>query len=1075
MLSKIDKAIPLKVFITSRPSTDLERLLAPLPKYIEQVTVEDTLEDIRLYIETYSENLPVTDDPTRRTLIEKIVEKSSGSFLWTVLVMRQLDDIYSLQETEAVLEEVPEEMEPLYMRNLELMSTKSKTTRLAKTVLTWAVCAQRAINIAELKHAIKLDINDVVARDLERSISSLCGQLVVVDKRSRVQLVHQTARTFLTNPLLQSEFRIGAAEGHLQLALACLKYLTSDEMKFVRKQRRSVPGLTGDAPKRSALADYACLYFAEHIARASSASDTLFRAITLFLQTNVLSWIERIAETRDLSPLLRTAKHFKAYLARRAKHVAPLQDDIRLWATDLPRIATEFGRNLLSLPSSIHLLIPPLCPRKSIIHRQFANKTVGIRLQGLASSDWMDRIFCTYYRDKTAKVVVCRDQWFAAGLSDGSIVIYNTSTCAEVLTLSQNESIRMLQFGTVAKTLASAGGRFVKLWDVSSGSQRAQIQLNSDALAMFFDEKESTLTIATRSKEISQWSVSDGKLIWSRSWTNAMQDSDIYMIGKVPTIVEISTEHKLMAIVYRSLPVIIWDLEGHRQLGTCTKKGGALEDTSYQVTSVLFNPNPDINLIAIAYWDGDIALFDTYYMAMKSSAQADAQILAASPDGRTLATGNSSGKIQLFDFETLHLLYSVSSSEESITAITFTSDNLRFLDVRGSQLNVWEPSVLVRNYIDDDRSEPSEGIAPLAGDTDVSVSKQTNAITSIVCCFVGSSAICGKTNGQVELYNLTSTDKTSRVLYKHKGSFMEISTLDWNEDQRVVASVDNSSRFQVVRLSRDADGKSAAECILLNDQLGFGDNVQQLLLCPGAMRLLVSTAQVDLLWSLQTKKMIARHQRDKISPWKWLNHPLSPSKIVLLMGNSIQFYSWESLEQVSRLVEIRLVTDYDDNFDVENTFFIPHTSKVVFKPLHKKQQSTPTGSLRSIRGLQLYAVDLSVLDSDVPVVIPSPFFSTHRISDLVDLDVVIGTVVGVFGGDLLVFISKQGWVCSIDLNVPLPVGSLQRHFFVPFAWLSASAKVLAQATARRDIVFVHGDEVAVVQNGLDDVEIIDLS
>ena len=190
MLSKIDGNVLLKMFITSRHSADLEKLLSPLPVINKQISLEDSQSDIRRYVDTYAEDLPAGDEDTRQALVQKIVEKSAWCFLWTVLVMRQLQDVYNLEETEKVLDEVPQEMEPLYNRNLLIMSSNERTKRLAKTVLTWAICATRPLTIGELKDAIKLDINYTVSRDLERSIASLCGQLVFVDKHSRVQIVH---------------------------------------------------------------------------------------------------------------------------------------------------------------------------------------------------------------------------------------------------------------------------------------------------------------------------------------------------------------------------------------------------------------------------------------------------------------------------------------------------------------------------------------------------------------------------------------------------------------------------------------------------------------------------------------------------------------------------------------------------------------------------------------------------------------------------------------------------------------------------------------------------------------------
>ena len=75
--------------------------------------------------------------------------------------------------------------------------------------------------------------------------------------------------------------------------------------------------------------------------------------------------------------------------------------------------------------------------------------------------------------------------------------------------------------------------------------------------------------------------------------------------------------------------------------------------------------------------------------------------------------------MQLCDFETLQLPYDITLAGDSVAARIFTSDNLRFLDLRGSQANVWEPSVLVRKDIDDRYSEPSDAVIPAAIESSV--------------------------------------------------------------------------------------------------------------------------------------------------------------------------------------------------------------------------------------------------------------------------------------------------------------------------------------------------------------------
>jgi len=376
-----------------------------------------------------------------------------------------------------------------------------------------------------------------------------------VDKNSRVQIVHETARKFLLKATLDSEFRVLISTGNLQLGLTCLAYLASDEMRYPSK-RRGVASVPSKLPKNeNALASYACFSFSDHLVLSTSSSDPLFQALTKFLRTNILVWIERMAYGDNLDCLIRTAKHFKAYQASRAKHVAPLQDEISAWAVDLPRIATEFGRNLSEHPTSIHELVPPLCPRSSAIYRQFGTANTSIQLRGLSNPDWDDRISCYFYRDRTAGCIACHDQWYAVGLSDGTIHVYWTSTCQEAVILSHGEPVRILRFGNLTKVLVSAGLRSIKIWDVSTGLEVLGLKMGSNPLAVDFNEDDKRLVAATRPNEMFEWSTDDGSIVSRYSWHQNLPSDFRHIISRVPSIVAISMAHNLMAIGYRSMPL----------------------------------------------------------------------------------------------------------------------------------------------------------------------------------------------------------------------------------------------------------------------------------------------------------------------------------------------------------------------------------------------------------------------------------------------------------------------------------------------------------------------------------------
>ena len=362
----------------------------------------------------------------------------------------------------------------------------------------------------------------------------------------------------------------------------------------------------------------------------------------------------------------------------------------------------------------------------------------------------------------------------------------------------------------------------------------------TNPMALAFDD-DKLLIAANRSKEVVSWQTSDAATTSYYVWEDRLP-------GRTPTEVVISIEHKLMAIVYRALPIMLWSLETQHLLGSCSRLSDKHADTSHGIMSAVFNPNPELWSLAVAYWDGEILLYDTIRRNKKCSVVSDGQKLAASPDGRTLARGDAAGKVQLYDFETLHILYHITLSGDSIAALTFSSDSLRFLDIRGSRANVWEPSALVRKDIDDKISERSESLQATFVESSATPDEDMSIINTMISCEDGRIAVCGRNNGVVDIQDLALPDNAPKEIYKHKGSFTEILLLAWVDTERILVSVDNASRFRVVRLVDDTKNGWSVPNRLLDGQLESEFPADQVLLNPEGTRLLLSTSRHDTLW-----------------------------------------------------------------------------------------------------------------------------------------------------------------------------------------------------------------------------------
>lgn len=238
-------------------------------------------------------------------------------------------------------------------------------------------------------------------------------------------MIHETAWEFLISDDLQSGLAIRKRAGHAHLSSTLIKYLSSDIFKQQREKRQDISRYRGfskpshnDPLLDDSLLCYASCFVSEHIYRSSSEDDRLMEELCDFLKSsNVLSWIEYIATLGDLNCISTTAINLRRYLGRRTKYVPPTDQLVYLvegWVTDLIRVAAEFRSQLLACPSSIHCLVPPLCPPDSMISRCTKDaRYPGLIVKGLPSGHWDDCLIRMDFDDGHATAICYGHNLFA--------------------------------------------------------------------------------------------------------------------------------------------------------------------------------------------------------------------------------------------------------------------------------------------------------------------------------------------------------------------------------------------------------------------------------------------------------------------------------------------------------------------------------------------------------------------------------------------------------------------------------------------------------------------------------------
>ncbi|KAL8944383.1 MAG: hypothetical protein Q9211_000617 [Gyalolechia sp. 1 TL-2023] len=864
------------------PMSHLQQLHPPAEVHL--ISPEDTLDDIRLYVTRYTESPLMRRKETRQELVETLVAKSEGCFLWVRLVLSELRKVFTPKETQKILENVPRGMDDLYIRNLNAMSEAPYGKELAKAILIWAVCSVRPLTT------------------LEYQIASLCGNIVYVDSQSRVRMVHHTARSFLLSPQNESEFAFSAKHGHRELALTCLKYLMSDEMKAPRNRRPSAAQL---AVKRSALADYAtkCIY--DHISRSSSADGELLVQLYKFLsfpEGYVLSWIESIAKSQDLNHMIKTGAVLKNLMKRRANHSPALGIEIQiveLWATDLIRIVAKFGHNLLVFPRSIYHLIPPFCPREAAPYR------------------------------------LCPRQ-----------------------------------------------------------------------------------------------------------------------IIKAPDAAAFSLYHGLFAFVYRGDHIYIWDWVNSEFVGTCEKPSSKEERLPFHASSMVFNPWKSTSLLAAAYEAGEIIVFDPREgnMVATYKTDTDTQTLACSPDGKTLISGDSQGTVRILEFHTLKLLYVMYGQGKHIVALSFCSDNLRFVDIRGSESNVWEPAVLARQAAEEDaRDTNSMDVQELPMPEVIEVDE----ITAIIADSQGEYVFCGTANGLLNVVQ-SDTKQQSSNLYKHSRG-IAIMRLAFDGQRNILASADSSSRTLVRLLTRSATRWELGD-LLLDHRME--EAVEQLLFSPDSKQLLIVTTTADTVCDLEKGKTESVHWNTR-NPGVWACHPHEMSQLILFTKKRVRVYIWDGFKELTTGSGIALEFGILPEFEIRYVY-PAWEGRILVAEYSELKRSRSKG--------QMILWDTAAIQSATAVVKPHELLQPFG-DIMAPLMGTFGTVVGTRGKSIL-FLDHDGWMCSAEMTESSIPAHYKRHFFLPYDWLSTNTRLLLDVTAKGDTIFARRDDLAVIKRGLEFVEVV---
>ena len=1070
MQSIPDSSAPIKVLLVSRQTPELISTFDRLSMIVPCVylPLEDTKKDIRVCVEKEVQYMHAAPE-FKLQIVEKLVAGAVGNFLWASLALVEVMRCNTQEDLDKTLEGIPSGMEQMYQRMERkiIEKTRSRDHKLGQMILTWATCSRRPLVLKELAQALEPEFS--VMLDLTFTISRVCGQFVVIDSTDQLVMVHQTARDHII--ATDSALAVNVTEGHRKLFMKCLSVLEE------KHQRRDLDR----RPSNQEFVNYAMTSWAYHLNMISPESNAPLQLLSKFLKGNsVLAWIVSLAQQNQLKLLVYASKSMNLYVRRKRRCQAatnpllhPLQelDLVESWATDFLKLLGKFGRNLTANPTSIYQQIPPFCPKNSMIYRQFEKYTSlphGLSVEGISKTVWDDSLAkISLGPQSQALVIVCSGDHFAILTAAGLIVLYSSTTFETKQMLTHAERVCAMSFSSSSNLLVTYAFRTTKVWSVSTGQIMYQIRnpRGSRAFTIQFSARDTELVIGSNDGLIrfARLTVSDP--IWSIVNQRLLKDDTALdrPVHNVPWRIAFNSDASCVAVAYRGSPLCVWAMDPPELIGRCMRNQEYVGNSWTVVDQIIWHPKSD-EILGL-YMGGHVFRWNPY-ADTQQELQAEASILASSPEGKFFVTGDSNGTIKLYNFHHFALIYQL-SCENMINDICFSPDSKRLYDLRGQFCNIWEPNALLRV---EETSEDSEDGSDVASNPTAAVSEAfvevRDQITAIAIQFRGRYQAIGNEAGVVSVVDSLEGDPVAIQLWRSP-VMLPIGHLDWSSDGFYLACAELTGKVVVKRVQLE-DGLSWTVRPGFDVKLKVSsEGIRQVLLNNDGRFLLVKNGPSVTVWPMSLPSSSDSHNKSITSPdTKWIKHPTDSNLLLVFSPSLVRVYLWDDL------IEIAVF-----NLDGPPLFSSPdanQTSGEIDKPARTAKISSiftnPPGShflmdtvlatnegqahFTSVFETSIITPSSATLPRSTVTPTPVPPEIQHQIE----------IPLGILPKQRLIFLDKDYWMCSWRLGANLTTEKVQRYYFLPKDWLNVECLGLSALLADGRFLIPNNGELAVIKS-----------
>ncbi|CAG8023253.1 unnamed protein product [Penicillium salamii] len=599
------------------------------------------------------------------------VEQSQGLFIHAATVCRFVEDDSGVsgQRVALLMEPPAKSLKP------ELQLDKVYATVLQHSFLT-SNEIKEAFQMRELFKCIVGSImvlsDSFSVCDLSKLIDQPTGKILgllgclhsVIDvsngEDNIIRLLHLSFRGFLLDPMrcLNKSFFIDASEAHEELLGSCLRVMSTqlhrNMCNLISPGDRvcDVPKLVIDQ-RIPHHVKYACRYWIHHLHR-SSLDPRDYPEITAFFKTRFLFWVETIAllgqladgiamisKLEKLLDSTHAAQSPTASLPGRLARLISIGKGTGEIATSLDAIVYDARRFMLSHSSAIEEA--PLqtyysailfTPQKSLIKQFHADEI---------------------------------PQWISQQPS------FLKGWPQNIQTLAHPRRVEKLKFSPDGKSLATANGDTVWLWDTKTGTERRVFKLHKwGALVRLEFSPNSKLLLVwvfgfqnRDDTDIMQvWNTITGKSLYLREEPTLQRSPGAYGPGQVV----FSPDNMLLASQSAGNIIRIWNsMTGNDIL--------ALKGHSESALGLAFSP--DGKVLASGSDDKTVRIWNVSSGSCLHVLRGHSglvRMVSFSPDGMLLASGSDDNRVRIWDTSTGKEKHILAGHAFRITSIAFSND-----------------------------------------------------------------------------------------------------------------------------------------------------------------------------------------------------------------------------------------------------------------------------------------------------------------------------------------------------------------------------------------------------------------